>query len=52
MNSNFQTENNIWSQVPELTPSHTDWLTVSRNMTLTLTVRTSLEYIPYSKVSD
>jgi hypothetical protein len=30
--SNFQTESNIWSQVPELT-RHQDILTVSRNMT-------------------
>jgi hypothetical protein len=33
--SNFQTEYNIWSRVPEWTYWLTDWLTVCRNMTLT-----------------
>jgi hypothetical protein len=34
--SNFE-KKNLWSNVPDLglTPRHTDWLTVSRNVTLT-----------------
>jgi hypothetical protein len=38
--SNFE-KKNLWSNVPDLdlTPRHSDWLTVSRNVTLTLTNR-------------
>jgi hypothetical protein len=43
--SNFE-KKNIWSKVPDLgsTPRHTDWLTVSRNVTLTLTLKHSWPY--------
>jgi hypothetical protein len=37
-------KNTFWSNVPDLglTPRHTDWLTVSRNVTLTLTLTLTL----------
>jgi hypothetical protein len=39
-NRNFKKKKILWSNVPYLgsTPRHTDWLTVSRNVTLTLTL--------------